>query len=71
MTAIAVLASGNGSNLQVLIDETRAGRIRGRLDESATLSLPGGELQVTWRGCGQTARLCGDAQLVYQGRVKV
>lgn len=31
MTAIAVLASGNGSNLQVLIDETRAGRIRGRI----------------------------------------
>ena len=31
MTAIAVLASGNGSNLQVLIDATRAGRIRGRI----------------------------------------
>ena len=31
MTAIAVLASGGGSNLQVLIDETRAGRIRGRI----------------------------------------
>ena len=48
-----------------------AGRIHDRLDESAKLSLPGGELQATWRGRGQTARLCGEAQLVYQGRVKV
>ena len=47
-----------------------AGRLHGRFDEQATLSLPGGELEVAWRGPGETARLSGDAQLVYQGWVK-
>ena len=47
-----------------------AGRLHGRFDDQATLSLPGGELQVAWRGPGETARLSGDAQLVYQGWVK-
>ena len=47
-----------------------AGRLHGHFDEQAVLSLPGGELQVAWRGSGETARLSGDAQLVYQGWVK-
>lgn len=47
-----------------------AGRLHRHFDEQAVLSLPGGELQVAWRGPGETARLSGDAQLVYQGWVK-
>ena len=47
-----------------------AGRLHGRFDDEATVSLPGGDLRVAWRGPGETARLSGAAQLVYQGWVK-
>ena len=46
-----------------------AGRLQDRFDESVQLSLPGGPLQVMWRGLGETATLTGSAQLVYKGTV--
>ena len=48
-----------------------AGRLHGQFDERAKFLLPGGELQVAWRGRGETARLSGDVQFVYQGRVRI
>lgn len=46
-----------------------AGRLRGRFDEKAKISLPGGELRLAWRGPGAPAKLSGAAQLIYNGRI--
>ena len=46
-----------------------AGRLHGRFDAAARISLPGGELRVAWKGPGKAATLAGDTRLVYAGRI--
>ncbi len=46
-----------------------AGRLHGRFDAAARLSLPGGKLDVAWQGPGAAATLAGATQLVYSGRI--
>ena len=46
-----------------------AGRLHGRFDAKAKLTLPGGKLRLAWRGPGAVATLAGAAQLVYEGHI--
>ncbi len=46
-----------------------AGRLHGLFDERATLELPGGKLNVAWRGPGASVTLTGSASLVFKGRI--
>ena len=48
-----------------------AGRLHERFDERVKLSLPGGNLQLVWQGVGASAKLSGDAELVYNGRIEL
>ena len=57
-------ACGSGACAAVV-----AGRLQDRFDEHVELSLPGGKLQVAWRGLGETATLTGSAKRVYKGKV--
>lgn len=40
---------------------------QGRIDRSVTVSLPGGELQISWPGAGEQIVLAGPATTVYEG----
>ena len=46
-----------------------AGQRLGHLDDAVTVSLPGGQLVVSWRGGGETVWLTGDAELVSEGSI--
>ena len=44
-----------------------AGRLKGRLGDSVTVSLPGGKVRIAWKGPGAPVRMTGPAALVYEG----
>jgi diaminopimelate epimerase len=58
------LACGTGACAAVV-----AGQRLGYLDDTVTVSLPGGQLMVSWCGGGETVWLTGDAELISEGSI--
>jgi len=58
------MACGSGACAAVV-----AGRIRGLLDERVRVHLPGGFLQVEWRGEGDPLMMTGPATTVFEGQI--
>ena len=58
------LACGSGACAAVV-----AGRIRGLLDERVRVHLPGGFLQIEWRGEGDPLMMTGPATTVFEGQI--
>lgn len=58
------LACGTGACAAMAV-----GRRAGRFDERVTLELPGGALQVDWRGAGHPLWLTGPADVAYRGEL--
>ena len=48
-----------------------AGNTRGLLEERATVSLPGGDIELAWPGAGNPVAMTGPATTVYEGRVQL
>ncbi len=46
-----------------------AGILRGLLDDTVKVQLPGGELEIQWRGEGQPVIMTGPATTVYEGQI--
>ena len=59
-------ACGSGACAAVV-----SGRLRGLLDEQVTVNLPGGRVEVAWRGVGEPVFLSGDAIHVYDGEIEI
>ncbi|XOV86254.1 MAG: diaminopimelate epimerase [Pseudomonadota bacterium] len=57
-------ACGTGAAAAVV-----AGRLQGKLDETVTVTLPGGNLRVTWQGADSPVMMTGPACRVYEGRL--
>ena len=47
-----------------------AGRLKGKLDDTVKVSLPGGKVLITWKGPGAPVRMTGPAALVYEGNLE-
>ena len=60
------LACGTGACAAVV-----AGRLRGLLDETVTVHLPGGSRSITWAGEGETVKMTGPGQRVFEGRIYI
>ena len=60
------LACGTGAAAAVV-----AGIREGRLDDTVTVSLPGGKVVVSWRGSGEPVWLTGNADLVSEGSLDI
>ncbi len=60
------LACGTGACAAVVV-----GRQRGQLAENVKVSLPGGDLQVYWRGEGQPVMMTGPATTVFEGHIEL
>jgi diaminopimelate epimerase len=58
------MACGSGACAAVV-----AGRIRGLLDERVRVHLPGGFLQIEWRGDGEPLMMTGPATTVFEGQI--
>ena len=58
------LACGTGACAAVV-----AGCLRGLLDETVTVHLPGGSLSIAWAGEGQTVKMTGPCKKVFEGRI--
>ncbi len=58
------MACGSGACAAVV-----AGRIRGLLDERVRVHLPGGFLQIEWRGEGEPLMMTGPATTVFEGQI--
>jgi diaminopimelate epimerase len=58
------LACGTGAAAAVAV-----GRLWGELEDEVEVSLPGGILEVSWRGPGSTLWQTGPATAVYEGRI--
>ncbi len=58
------MACGSGACAAVV-----AGRIRGLLDERVRVHLPGGFLQIEWRGEGDPLTMTGPATTVFEGQI--
>ena len=48
-----------------------AGNLHGLLKDQATLSLPGGDVELAWPGKGSPVEMTGPAATVYEGRVQL
>jgi diaminopimelate epimerase len=48
-----------------------AGIEQGLLDQDVSVSLPGGDLKISWLGRGQPVFMTGPAVLVYEGQIKL
>lgn len=59
-------ACGSGACAAVVV-----GRIRGWLDRRVTVSLPGGDLEVTWDGEGEPVWLGGPTQRAFEGEFEL
>jgi len=59
-------ACGSGACAAVI-----AGRLRGDLDEDVEVELPGGRLEINWRGEGEPVWMTGPAVTVYEGRTEL
>lgn len=60
------LACGTGACAAVV-----AGQRLGQLDDTVTVSLPGGQLVVSWRGDAEPVWLTGNAELISEGQIDV
>ena len=60
------LACGSGACAAVAV-----GRAQGLLDDTVSVTLPGGELSVSWAGAGQPVWLAGPALTVYEGSIEL
>ena len=60
------MACGSGACAAVV-----AGRIRGLLDERVRVHLPGGFLQIEWRGEGDPLMMTGPATTVFEGQIAI
>jgi len=58
------LACGTGACGAVV-----AGRLQGLLDETVTLHLPGGDLEISWAGKGSPVIMTGPATTVFEGQI--
>src|SRR5262245_462383 len=58
------LACGTGAAAAVAV-----GRLWGQLADEVEVSLPGGTLEVSWRGPGSTLWQTGSAIAVYEGQI--
>ncbi|MCY3817920.1 MAG: diaminopimelate epimerase [Gammaproteobacteria bacterium] len=48
-----------------------AGNLHGLLDQCATVSLPGGDIELAWQGEGNPVAMTGPTATVYRGRVQL
>jgi diaminopimelate epimerase len=60
------LACGTGACAAVV-----AGRLQGLLDESVRVNLPGGHLNIYWKGEAEPVWMTGPAETVYHGQIKL
>ncbi len=60
------MACGSGACAAVV-----AGRLRGLLDERVRVYLPGGYLQIEWRGEGEPLLMSGPATTVFEGQISL
>ncbi len=60
------LACGTGACAAVV-----GGRLRGLLDESVTVHLPGGDLSIRWQGDGEPVWMTGPATHVFDGTLSL
>ena len=60
------LACGSGACAAMV-----AGRLRGLLDERATLHLRGGDLEISWAGEGHPVIMTGPVATVFEGTIKL
>jgi diaminopimelate epimerase len=60
------LACGTGACAAVV-----SGIVQGRLDNSVTVSLPGGDLNVQWQGPGEPVIMTGPAATVFEGQIQL
>ncbi|WP_261843405.1 diaminopimelate epimerase [Aliamphritea ceti] len=58
------LACGTGACAAVV-----AGRLRGLLDETVKVCLPGGDLSISWQGDNTSVMMTGPATTVYEGQI--
>ena len=59
-------ACGSGACAAVVV-----GRLRGWLDEAATVNLPGGALEIKWAGEGHPVIMTGPASTVFEGSIRL
>lgn len=60
------LACGTGACAAVV-----SGHLQGLLNESVTVSLPGGDLKIEWAGEGKNVWMTGPATTVFEGRIRL
>jgi diaminopimelate epimerase len=60
------MACGSGACAAVV-----AGHLRGLLDDRVRVNLPGGFLQIEWRGEGDTLMMTGPATTVFEGQIAI
>lgn len=48
-----------------------AGRVQGLLDETVSVNLPGGTLNISWKGPGESVMMTGPATTVFHGQIKI
>jgi diaminopimelate epimerase len=60
------LACGTGACAAVVV-----GRLRGLLNESVTVHLPGGDLQIQWPERSRSVIMTGDATTVFEGQIHI
>lgn len=47
------------------------GMLRGWLQDTVTVQLPGGKLEITWPGAGQRVTMTGPTAVVFEGSIKI
>jgi diaminopimelate epimerase len=60
------LACGTGACAAVV-----AGQIQGWLDDTVTVTLPGGELVIRWQGGDNPLYMTGPATTVFEGKIEL
>lgn len=60
------LACGSGACAAVVV-----GRLQNALDEQVLVDLPGGSLEINWRGPGQPVWMTGPATHVFEGKIEL
>ncbi|RJQ48902.1 MAG: diaminopimelate epimerase [Gammaproteobacteria bacterium] len=60
------LACGSGACAAMVV-----ARLRGQVDDKVTVALPGGRLQIAWRGAGEEVHMTGPAVSVYEGEIEL
>jgi diaminopimelate epimerase len=60
------LACGSGACAAVVV-----GQLQGKLGQTVRVELPGGELLIRWNGQGQTVKMTGPAEHVFDGNLHI